>query len=109
MQIQVQHVLRGKGRRRKLRHKQLVHQPVALLAKGGARGGGGMGSYDQAHTRPHRSESNIQAIVKRAIRFTFRMSPLRLWWVSENCFDFWRVQGRIGSAPCEHAEGRSGD
>src|SRR5712691_1278392 len=107
MQIQVQHVLRGKGRRRKVRHKQFVHQPVALLANGGARGRSGMGSYDQAHTRSRRSESNIRAIVKRTIRSTFRMSPLSIWRVSENGFDFWQVQERIVLAPCDHTEARS--
>src|SRR6266849_8396921 len=104
MQIEVQHILCGKGRRRKLRHKQFVHQPVALLSNGGARGGSGMGSYDQAHTRPRRSESNTRAIVKRAIRSTFRMSPLPIWRVSENCFDFWQVQEGIVLATCDHTE-----
>jgi len=90
-----------------VRHKQFVHQPVALLADGGERCGSGMDSDDQAHTRPRRSESNIRAIVKRARRSTFRMSPLRIWRASENCFDCWHVQERIVLAPCDHPEARS--
>jgi hypothetical protein len=90
-----------------VRHKQLVHQLIALLANGGTRGGSGMGSDDQAYMRPRRSESNIRAIVKRAIRSTFRMSPLCIWWVSENCFDFWQIQERIVLAPGDHPETRS--
>ncbi len=71
MQIQVQHVFRGKRGLGKGGDKQFIHKRTTLHANRWGDGCGRMGGYDQTHTRPSWSERDFWAIVKGAVRPQF--------------------------------------